>query len=104
MRFADRTRQYRRIFRDHDQMSMISSSNIKQEDRRRSDSILRPWNRGTLFDHYRFRKWKWISRPARRISIVSPGISVILVQYGPNHSYDREWVYNDADIDASKVV
>ena len=29
---------------------------------------------------------------------------LIVVQYGPNHSYDREWVYNEADIDASKVV
>ena len=32
------------------------------------------------------------------------GRHLILVKYGPNHSYDREWVYNEADIDGSKVV
>jgi hypothetical protein len=32
------------------------------------------------------------------------GLHLVLVKYGPNHSYDREWVYNDADIDGSKVV
>jgi hypothetical protein len=26
------------------------------------------------------------------------------VRYGPHHSLNAEWVYNDADIDASKVV
>ena len=29
---------------------------------------------------------------------------LILVKYGPHHSYFMEWVYNDADIDGSKVV
>jgi hypothetical protein len=32
------------------------------------------------------------------------GRHLILVKYGPHHSYDREWVYNEADIDSSKVV
>jgi hypothetical protein len=29
---------------------------------------------------------------------------LILLKYGPHHSYFMEWVYNDADINASKVV
>jgi hypothetical protein len=29
---------------------------------------------------------------------------LILIKYGPHHSYFHEWVYNEADIDASKVV
>ena len=32
------------------------------------------------------------------------GRHLILVQYGPEHSTEREWVYNEADIDGSKVV
>ena len=33
-----------------------------------------------------------------------PGMHLIVVKYGPNHSFHKEWVYNEADIDASKVV
>jgi hypothetical protein len=33
-----------------------------------------------------------------------PGEHLVLVTYGPRHNFDREWVWNDADIDRSKVV
>ena len=34
----------------------------------------------------------------------TPGQHLIIVRYGPSHQPDPEWVYNAADIDASKVV
>ena len=33
-----------------------------------------------------------------------PGQHLVIVHYGPKHSFAREWVYNEPDIDASKIV
>jgi hypothetical protein len=34
----------------------------------------------------------------------APGRHLVIVSYGPNHDVDWEWVYNDADIDDSKII
>jgi hypothetical protein len=32
------------------------------------------------------------------------GRHLVIVKYGANHSFNKEWVYNDADIDGAKVI
>lgn len=49
------------------------------------------------------------SVPSGRARILSelernPGLHLVLVRYGPNHDPLREYVYNGADIDGSRVV
>jgi len=34
----------------------------------------------------------------------SPGEHLVIVRYGPTHNFDRDWVYNAADIDSARVV
>jgi hypothetical protein len=33
-----------------------------------------------------------------------PGGHLVIVHYSPSHSFDREWVYNAANIDSAKIV
>ncbi|HJT86652.1 MAG TPA: hypothetical protein VJ732_02325, partial [Bryobacteraceae bacterium] len=33
-----------------------------------------------------------------------PGLQIAIVRYGPNHNFFEEWVYNEASVDAAKVV
>ncbi len=33
-----------------------------------------------------------------------PGLLLVFVRYGPNHFIHTDWVYNDADIDSSRIV
>jgi hypothetical protein len=34
----------------------------------------------------------------------APGYDIVLIRYGPGHSYHREWTYNRADIDGSAII
>ena len=52
---------------------------------------------------------EWQHGDMRRAAIVkeldaSPGKDVVLVKYAPDFDLDREWVFNGADIDGSKIV
>lgn len=59
----------------------------------------------------RYETWDAVNHqnPERRIEVERelanlPGKQLVFVRYWPGHIFQDEWVYNDADIDGSKVV
>jgi hypothetical protein len=62
--------------------------------------FLRPYETWVALNH---------DNPARRISVRNrlseiPGQLLIFVRYYPQHVFQEEWVFNAADIDASRIV
>jgi hypothetical protein len=58
-----------------------------------------------------YETWDWINHegPERRTLVNEelarkPGELLVFVRYWPSHIFQEEWVYNAADIDASRVV
>ncbi|HUJ51766.1 MAG TPA: hypothetical protein VLW25_16270, partial [Bryobacteraceae bacterium] len=59
----------------------------------------------------RYETWDDINHqnPQRRIQVARelaqlPGKQLVFVRYWPQHIFQDEWVYNNADIDGSKVI
>lgn len=52
-----------------------------------------PWPRGNLDQ-------PWVVAQIRQI----PGQHLIIVRYGPDHNVDRDWIYNEPDIDHARIV
>jgi hypothetical protein len=49
--------------------------------------------------------WGLVDRAQLKDALEStPGKHVVLVRYGPDHSVHEEWVFNGAEIDASKII
>lgn len=59
-----------------------------------------------VFNEARLRRTDWGEKRARLIADLEakPGKHVVIVREPPEHDLHRDWVYNPADIDASRVV
>jgi hypothetical protein len=64
-----------------------------------------------LYPILRYETWDSINHqnPQRRIEVRRqlasvPGQLLVFVRYSPHHIYQNEWVWNEADIDASRIV
>lgn len=64
----------------------------------------------TLYPILRYETWDSVTHVSPRRIIVSrqlaatPGQLLVFVRYSPHHVYQDEWVWNAADIDASRIV
>ena len=47
--------------------------------------------------------WMWQQANIQRILEGTPELRLVVVRFGPNHSYHNEWVQNHANIDTAKV-
>jgi hypothetical protein len=59
--------------------------------------------------HVTIKKGSSSTWPNRRAQLLQQlkqkdGKHLIIVSYGPGHSFHDEWVYNEADIDGAKVI
>lgn len=69
-------------------------------DRREFSIALQPYETWDGLNH---------QNPERRIAVdrrlrAMPGKLLVFVRYSPHHIFQDEWVYNDADLDAARVV
>jgi hypothetical protein len=44
-----------------------------------------------------------LARVVQRLNAI-PGAHLIIVRYGPDHNVDRDWIYNEPDIDRARIV
>ena len=44
-----------------------------------------------------------LARVVQRLSAI-PGQHLIIVRYGPDHNVDRDWIYNEPDIDRARII
>ena len=44
-----------------------------------------------------------LPRVAQRLNAI-PGAHLIIVRYGPEHNVDRDWIYNEPDIDRARII
>jgi hypothetical protein len=62
-------------------------------------------------------KHAWVDRPVgksfrfsmdrhqRKTALeAEAGNHLVIVRYGPEHNFEQEWVFNDADIDGARIV
>lgn len=69
-------------------------------DDRRFSTALRPYETWGGLNHENPERRIAVNRQLQRIS----GKLLVFVRYSPQHIFQEEWVYNEADIDAARIV